>query len=175
MRKIVIAAALMLASLQLHAGDVAGFVNLGFSPDSRYYMFAEYGVGSKGAYSSLFTVDVPRNVFVRNGVLRNKFPVKPSSMEDGTGALYKIILDAAKLVSNYSIDFMDKGRYIYVNIDDEDARNVEVRDFQAGKKYKLNLVQDVSEADGVYSSSFIINILSTNELSESKTYIAGTP
>ena len=34
----------LLAALGASAGDIAQFVNLGFSADSKYFMFGQYGV-----------------------------------------------------------------------------------------------------------------------------------
>ncbi|MDR0313486.1 MAG: DUF2259 domain-containing protein, partial [Treponema sp.] len=56
-------------AVSLWAGDVATFVDLGFSPDGRTYAFAQYGVqsGTLIPWAELFVVDVPQNSFVSNG------------------------------------------------------------------------------------------------------------
>ena len=37
----------LLAALAASAGDVAQFVNLGFSKDARYFMFGQFGIAEK--------------------------------------------------------------------------------------------------------------------------------
>ena len=51
----------------LLAGDFATFQNLGFSADSKYFMFAQYGAVEKTAlpYAELFVVDVAPTVSSR--------------------------------------------------------------------------------------------------------------
>ena len=62
---------ILLGASLLFAGDIARFVNLGFSHDNRYFMFAQYGVkeGTSFPYADLFVVDVPTNRFASQGVL----------------------------------------------------------------------------------------------------------
>jgi predicted secreted protein len=58
------------AAVAAYAGDAAVFQNLGFSPEGKYFMFAQYGVseGSSLPYAEIYTVDVARNRFVPGGI-----------------------------------------------------------------------------------------------------------
>ena len=73
------------------AGDIARFVNLGFSPDSRYFMFGQYGIQEKGSapWAESYIVDVKANAFVPRGVhkVTGSQPVDPGT--DGIGALFE--------------------------------------------------------------------------------------
>lgn len=60
------------------AGDVASFVDKGFSEDGKYYIFGQYGVTDKKfqAYAEIYQVDIAANDYVDNGV----FKTKPSAV-----------------------------------------------------------------------------------------------
>ena len=99
MRKISVIISYFMASYALFAGDIATFTDIGFSGDSRYFMFAQYGVSDTSVYSDIYTVDVPKNSFKKDGVAKNQYPIAAYSTDDGTGAFYKglfEIADAAK-------------------------------------------------------------------------------
>jgi predicted secreted protein len=72
----------------LWAGDTASFVDLGFSPDGKTYMFAQYGIESKTLkpWADLFVVDVPRNNFVNGGRLSFIGDNPAVAGQDGSGA-----------------------------------------------------------------------------------------
>ncbi|WP_062327279.1 DUF2259 domain-containing protein [Treponema endosymbiont of Eucomonympha sp.] len=56
----------------LSAGDAARFVDMGFSPDGKTYLFAQHGETGKTlqGYAEIYVVDVARNDFVPGGVFR---------------------------------------------------------------------------------------------------------
>ncbi len=47
---------ILLSTACLFAGDIASFQNLGFSPDSRHFMFGQYGINEKTSspYADIF-------------------------------------------------------------------------------------------------------------------------
>ena len=82
----VVCALFVAVSWAAAAGDVAQFLNLGFSPDSRYFMFGQYGVLEKNsaAWASSFIVDVPANAFAPKAT--RQF-VSPKSIEPGANPI----------------------------------------------------------------------------------------
>ena len=62
----------------LSAGDVATFVDKGFSEDGKYYVFGQYGVTDKKfqGWAELYQVDIAANDYTDNGV----FKTKPSAV-----------------------------------------------------------------------------------------------
>ena len=52
--------------------DVAEYADLGFSPDGKYFVFAQYGVTDKDfePYAEIYTVDVAKNDFLKNGIYK---------------------------------------------------------------------------------------------------------
>ena len=62
----------------LSAGDVATFVDKGFSEDGKYYVFGQYGKTDKKfqGWAELYQVDIAANDYTDNGV----FKTKPSAV-----------------------------------------------------------------------------------------------
>ena len=62
----------------LSAGDVATFVDKGFSEDGKYYVFGQYGKTDKKfqGWAELYQVDISANDYTDNGV----FKTKPSAV-----------------------------------------------------------------------------------------------
>ena len=68
-RKLIAVILVLTVSVAVSAGDVASFVDLGFSENGKIYMFAQYGVDEHTLrpWSELYIVDVERNDFVPGG------------------------------------------------------------------------------------------------------------
>ena len=62
----------------LFAGDVATFVDKGFSEDGKYYIFGQYGKTDKKfeSWAEIYQVDIEKNDWVDGGV----FITPPSSV-----------------------------------------------------------------------------------------------
>jgi len=154
---------LALASL-LHAGDVAVFRNLGFSPDGRNFMFGQYGIdhSSRNPYAEVFAVDVVRNSFVSGGVLRRTFPVGSAIGEDGQKALFALMEESAATRRRLNLSYLETGRPIYFRIITEerpaDARQVQVIDFRTGRRYQARLQETVTGTGAEARSSFHIDL-----------------
>ena len=162
----------------LWAGDTASFIDLGFSPDGKTYMFAQYGVQSKTLkpWADLFVVDVPRNNFVSGGRLSLVHDGPVVSGQDGTGALYRIIAENTALAEKYRINYCFQGQPLYINLENgNSAGTIEFRDFESGASYKAALVSSVEGSDAALKSSFYINLEKTARDGSKKTYTVGTP
>ena len=68
----VLVAALSLASV--FAGDVASFVDLGFTDDGKYYVFGQYGKIDKKfqGWAEIYQVDIAANDYVDSGAFKTK-------------------------------------------------------------------------------------------------------
>ena len=177
-KKGILAFILALAALQAFAGDAAVFQNLGFSPDGRYYMFAQYGVAERNSqpYAEIFTVDVARNRFVPAGVRKAtaKNAVEPGT--DGRGALFNLLADVLPLKKKYGIDHAFTGRLLYILLDGAEPKpELEFRDFQTEKKYKVVLNQSSSGSGSGLKSSFHLVVTVQDPAGEARTYTAGDP
>ena len=68
-RLALVCAMFLLTAFVAFAGDVAQFVNLGFSADAKYFLFGQYGITEKDSlpWADTFIVDVAkRNVLHAN-------------------------------------------------------------------------------------------------------------
>jgi predicted secreted protein len=171
------AAALMLASA-LWAGDSAVFVDLGFSPDGKTFMFAQYGVqsGTLKPWAELFVVDVPRNAFVSGGRVSYIHDAPVLAGHDGIGALYRIIARNSNLADQYRITFLNPGQPLYIAMNgDTGSGEIEFRDFTSGVSYKANLVSYTEGTGQNLKSSFFINLESISAAGARRTYTVGSP
>jgi len=79
MKKMIVSAlTLLLCGAALFAGDVASFVDKGFSEDGKYYVFGQYGRTDKKyqGWAEIYQVDIEKNDWVDGGV----FTIKPTAV-----------------------------------------------------------------------------------------------
>ena len=180
--------ALALGVSGVWAGDTASFVDLGFSPDGKTYMFAQYGLQSKTLrpWADLFIVDVTRNNFVPGGKISYVHDNPVVSGQDGSGALFRVIARNASLAEKYGVNFCFQGQPLYIALDNagidgspgQDAAGpaaIEFRDFESGASYRASLVSYVESSAGDLKSSFYINLERTAKDGSKKNYTMGTP
>ena len=180
----VFAVFLHLASSGLWAGDTASFVDLGFSPDGKIYMFGQYGVDSLTLkpWADLFIVDVSRNNFVNGGRLSYVHDKAVVSGQDGSGALYRLIAQNASLAERYKINYCFQGQPLFIALSNVNnvvevfsSMPIEFRDFQNGAFYRASLVSSTEGQGAALKSSFYINLERTSADGSKKTYCVGTP
>ena len=87
MKKSVICSLVLLLGISASwAGDVASFVDKGFSEDGKYYVFGQYGKTDKKyqGYAEIYQVDIAANDYVENGVFTTKptAPTNTSSIDE---------------------------------------------------------------------------------------------
>lgn len=148
--------AAFLALVPALAGDVATFVNLGFSPDSGFFMFGQYGLdeASGKPWAELYLVDTKRNAFVADGERRRVFEAAPEPGQELQGALFSLYADAAPLAKARKIDHLLPGRLLYALLDGETPPELlAFRDFRAEADYEVAIAKSVAEGkEGVVSS-----------------------
>ena len=164
----------LLAALAASAGDVAQFVNLGFSRDARYFMFGQFGISAKdsSAWADTFIVDVPANAYASKGTkhFSGSQPVDPGA--NGLGAMLIALSDSSPRTKQLHIDHLATGRLLYVLLDGaQAAETLEFRDFQSARSYKVDLTQ--SAAPG--GASFGISIAVTEKDGSTRSLKAGDP
>jgi predicted secreted protein len=171
--------ALVLAG-NLWAGDTASFVDLGFSPDGRTYMFAQYGIqsGTLKPWSDLFVVDVPNNNYVPNGKFSYIHTGPVAAGQDGSGALYRILTRNSAIADRYGINYCFQGQLLYVSLEGPDVPatdTIEFRDFDASSSYRATLVPTVEGSGDSLKSSFYINLEKKDRDGRTRFYTVGTP
>ncbi|MCL2070121.1 MAG: DUF2259 domain-containing protein [Treponema sp.] len=167
-----------LTSVHSQTGDVATFVDLGFSPDGRTYMFAQYGVqaASLRPWADLFIVDVSRNSFVSGGRVSyvHDFPVLAG--HDGSGALYQVLSRNAALAERHSINYSFQGQPLFIALGDWSPYTpVEFRNFETGDFFRANLVSSIEASGTSLRSSFFINLERISADGSRSTYTVGSP
>jgi predicted secreted protein len=165
----------------LWAGDTAAFVDLGFSPDGKTYVFGQYGIQSKTLrpWADLYLVDVPKNDFVAGGRISYTHDVPATAGQDGSGALFRLISKNAALTDRYGINFLLQGQILYIAVDGKEpadnGRTIEFRDFEQGAFYKAALVPATEGSGASQTSSFYITLERTARDGTKKSYTVGNP
>jgi predicted secreted protein len=171
--------ALILPAAFLWGADSASFVDLGFSPDGRIYMFAQYGVQYKSwkPWAELFVVDVPRNNFVSGGRVSYAHGQPVAAGQDGAGALYQLIARNAALADRYGVNFLRQGQVLYIALDNggPSGETIEFRDFENNTGYTARLVPGVEGSGDNLRSSFYINLERRARDGTKRSYTVGTP
>jgi len=181
----IVAFVLAFAGSKVWAGDSASFVDLGFSADGKAYMFAQYGVESVSLnpWAELYVVDVPRNVFFKDGVKKSVYDAPVLAGQDGAGAFHRLFSENAGLARKYKVDHLRQGTPFYLLLSDgsaavpasQDPATIDFRDFDSGTSYKATLVPYVEGSGATLASSFYISVEKTLKDGSVKKYNVGTP
>ncbi|KGE71959.1 DUF2259 domain-containing protein [Spirochaeta lutea] len=180
MKRCLLFALLIVPSL-LFGGDIAHYVNLGFSQDSKTFVFGQYGIDKNTSipFASIFFVDVAQNEFTSQGV-HSYEPQHPVSLgQDGSGALYNLLHTVTPLVQRWSIDHTAQGRLVYLYINgDIPKEQIRFRDFNTETQYDLHLKQTArttSEESPQSEAAFHIQLTATPKDGQVRAYTVGIP
>jgi len=164
----------------LWAGDTAIFVDLGFSPDGRTYMFGQYGVRSANLrpWAELFIVDVNRNVFVQNGrtSLSQNTPIRAG--QDGSGIFHQLVSNTTSLANRHGINFQNQGLPLYISRDENPpnrGERINFRDFLTNRQFYAQVIPTITGSGNNVRSQFYINLDVTSANGQTKNYRVGTP
>ena len=145
-------------AVALYAGDVANFVNLGFSADGSRFAFGQYGVtdGDFRSFADIYCVDVSKNSFLKGGVFSTA-PSANTANKDGKGVFAELQNTAAPFLKKSAINSAETGRALYVLAEDgEPVKSISFRDFESGTSYSVTL-NTWAEGEGAkVSSSFYL-------------------
>jgi predicted secreted protein len=169
---------LLLISGSVFAGDIATFLNLGFSEDSRYFMFGEYGLDSttSTSYAELYIVDVTKNIFVQGGVIKKKYNIPLVPGNDGAGGLYSLLERNYSEIKRYDINHLVSGRYVYIRLNGDPPKSyLEFRDFNTGAEYAVTLEQSAKGSGKNVSADFHIKVSVTFKDGKKVTHTVGRP
>jgi len=155
--KTLLATALFLLSLPLWAQDTANFVDLGFSPDGKTYMFGQYGVQSDTLrpWADVYVIDIASNNFVPGGRINYVHSESVRAGYDGSGALYRVIARNTALADRYNIGFLLQGPLFYVSVDNGVPPDTETIEFPFDSAFRATLTSNTRDSVG---SSFSINL-----------------
>lgn len=177
MKRAALAGLALAVSLAAFAGDIAAFQNLGFSADSRYFMFGQYGVAEKGGtpYADIYVVDIPRNAFVPGATRTLRATTIADPASSGIGALFALFRESVAVAQKHLIDHTVTGRPLYILVDGADPKEtIEFRDFPTASSYKVGLYQSSTGSGEAIASSFHI-VLTRTKAETSASYTLGLP
>jgi len=160
------------------AGDLATFANLGFSENSEYFMFSQYGVDSdtNKPWAEASTVRVAGNKFVQNGVKKSVYSTSLQPGQDPVGALYSILSETASLSAKFKINHLLQGRILYLLINGDSVKSVlDFRDFNTGAAYTVKLLQNSSGDGDKAKAAFHVLVGVVGKDGKSKSYTVGLP
>ena len=163
-RLLVICSLIFISISYLFGGDTARFVNLGFSGDGSYFMFAQHGfmADTGKTYSDLYIVDVDKNIFTSGGVKHGEYEAIIEPGQSSDGALFSLLEDSISQRTRYGISYLEKGRPLYIRIssnEEEEMNNsLQFRDFETEMKYTIDLMQNVMGEDMSAKSTFYIDM-----------------
>lgn len=161
MRKIALLAVLACAVLvPVFSGDVAHFVNLGFSADGARFFFGQHGRTDVDfhAYAEIYGVDVQLNRFLPDGVFKTE-PSRTTAGRDGRGVFLALQNQAASFIRSQGIDSSRQGRPLFVQTEDgAGVGTIQFRDFEKGFKYTVQLHSASEGRDASVKSSFHLTV-----------------
>ena len=179
-RLVPVMAGLLLACAALWAADSASFVDLGFSPDGKIYMFAQYGVKSNNLrpWADLFLVDVAKNDFVPEGRILYTHDSPILAGQDGSGVLHHLVMKNSSLAKKYQLEYPNQGQPLYIALDGDPAYKgdtITFRDFTSGILYRASVLETMSGTGKNQKSSFYINLELIYGNGEEKNFRVGSP
>lgn len=178
MKKIAIIVVFLLCASIIFSGDIAQYINLGFSSNSKYFMFGQYGISAEDtkAFAETYIVDVSKNDFISNGVNSRVFSDEILPGQEGLGALFTLMGSSLEIISKTGINHIGTGRVVYLLVNGAKPKErLEFRDFYKGDFYTVTLVQESFGSDSNVNSSFHINLAVTDKMNKTRTYTIGLP
>ncbi|MGL4986234.1 MAG: DUF2259 domain-containing protein [Treponemataceae bacterium] len=132
-KQTLVALSFLFVGLLSFAGDVAQFVDLGFSADGNYYAFAQHGLQDNTfrAYAEIQIIDVKRNDYLQGGILK----MGPSAATRGrkpAAVYYELFENNAYFLSKTGILKKQTAEPIYMlapNANPYEKSIIEFRDF----------------------------------------------
>ena len=125
----------------LCAGDVATFVDKGFSEDGKYYIFGQYGRTDKKyqGWAEIYQVDISKNDYVDGGVFRTK-PSAVTSDKNGIQVYEALEAKSYYYFKNIKTKKADADHVLYVcdDVNKTGSDKIVFKDFRA---------EDVENAD----------------------------
>lgn len=153
-----------LLAMTIYAGDVATFVDKGFTEDGKYYVFGQYGRTDKKyqGWAEIYQVDIAKNDFVASGV----FKIKPTAVTaDKSGLEVYQALEGKSYYyfKNIKCEKANPDQVLYI-LDDVNKSGTDVIEF---KDYNNSQIDQVNS----YTIKLIPTIIGSGDNVKSSFYI----
>ncbi len=163
-------------SMSIYANDLSEFANLGFSEDSQYFMFSQYGHKADDIFAEIIVVDISKNNYVPNGYFYKEFDGPFPIGQHGFGALLTILNENTDLNDRYDINHVKTGRIIYISLVENQDSLVRFRDFISDTMYTVVLNQNTQRnASSAISSSFSLELTAMHPTEGRRFFMVGAP
>lgn len=158
--------AFFLAASAINAGDVASFVDKGFSADGKYYVFAQYGKTDKKfqGWAEIFQVDIAANDYVDSGVFRTR-PGAATADKNGKDVYSELEAKSSAYFSALNCKKANSDHVLYILDDVHKSGTDEIifKDFTSAElenqnSYRITLVPTINGKGKNARSSFYINL-----------------
>ena len=139
MRKFYTIIVMAVFTAAVYAGDIANFVNLGFSADGTKFAFGQYGLQDKTyrAYAEIYAIDIAANTFLPNGIFRTS-PSKQTEGKESKSTFLALQNRAQVSLSKWDISETRQGRVLYAQTEStEGNQTLFFRDFQTSDEYTV--------------------------------------
>ncbi len=182
MKKIFISLLILFVStINLFAGDVANFVDMGFSEDGKSYVFGQYGRTDKKyqGWAEIYTVNVSENDFVDGGVFRTN-PSAVTAEKSGIEVFEALEVKSYSYFKNLNCQKTDTNQLLYLCEDPgkTGTDKIEFKDFADAEldsqfTYNIQLIPTIIGSQKTVKSSFYIlvkkidadgNVISTTKV-----------
>lgn len=166
MKKIVTLALASLMAFSVFAGDVATFVDCGFSADGKTYVFGQYGKTDKNyqGWAEIIEVDIAKNDYVDNGVFRIK-PTAVTANKQGSEVYESLEAKSFYALKNLNLVKVNPEQLLYYceSPDKTGEQEITFKDFKGSKienpnSFKVKVVPSVSGSGAAAKSSFYIDL-----------------
>ncbi|EID86213.1 putative secreted protein [Treponema sp. JC4] len=158
--------AFLLAATALNAGDVASFVDKGFSADGKYYVFAQYGKTDKKfqGWAEIYQVDIAANDYVDSGVFKTR-PSAATADKNGKAVYDELEAKSASYINGLNCKRANAEHVLYILDDVHKTGTDEIvfKDFTSAdlenqNSYRITLVPTINGKGKNARSSFYINL-----------------
>ncbi len=148
------------------AGDVAVFVDSGFSKDGNVYIFGQYGKTDRTfeAYAEIYIVDVAGNKFTPDGIYKT-LPSPATANRNGKEVYEKLEAQHYLQLKQYTCSKVNADNILYLSGDDTKPSSEEIsfKDFAGSTiekpvSYHVALMQTISGSGEQAKSSFYISV-----------------
>ncbi|MDR2898386.1 MAG: DUF2259 domain-containing protein [Spirochaetaceae bacterium] len=178
-RRITVFVLCALFSVSLFAGDVAQFIDMGFSSDGLYYMFGQHGIedSSWQGYADMYIIDVEKNEFVSGGVLSTP-PSAATAGKTGKELFDALAKKAEPMIKKYALSVDNNGEDLYIMSEDSGKQQIRFREFGSEKspgeiwwEVRVNTLLDEKQKN----SSFYLIVDKNEDGAVGQRFLAGSP
>ena len=150
----------------LCAGDVASFVDKGFTDDGRYYVFGQYGKTDKTfqGWAEIYQVDIAANDYVDSGTFKTK-PSSVTANKNGKDVYQDLEAKSFYYYKNLKTQTSDADHILYIldDVNKTGSDQISFTDFHGStidnsNTYNIRLIQTVNGKGKNCKSSFYINV-----------------